>query len=90
MEPKSNISDYIYYVLIGVLSFAALCFLPMLSSEIGLSWTWPTTAAGWFVWSITKGLGALVNILLFHLFICQGRSNISKNECYIEARRILS
>lgn len=91
MEPKStHWSDYIYYILIGVLSFASLCFLPMLNSELGLEWAFPSTAAGWFVWSITKGLGALVNILLFHLFTCQGRANVGKNERYIEARRILT
>ena len=81
--------QYQYYVLIGVISLIAVFFLPFVGSEAGLAWILPTTTAGWIVYVITKLIIAGINILLFHCFIQQGKTNILENKRYIEANKIL-
>lgn len=81
---------YQYYTLIGVLSVIALVFLPMVGSEAGLAWNVPNTAVGWIIYIVTKLLVAVLNILIFHCFIMQGKVNIQDNPKYIEANEILS
>lgn len=78
-----------YYVIIGVVSLVALLFLPMIGSEAELNWKLPNTAVGWIVYVFSKLLVAVLNILIFHCFILQGKLNIESNEKYIEANRIL-
>lgn len=89
MTGKADWRAYAYYILIAVLSLCSLCFLPFLGSEIGVQFNWPTTTAGWFSWAIIKGLGAMVNTLMFHLFICQGRENVREDPRYKEALDLL-
>lgn len=43
---KAQLRQNIYYVLIFLISFLALCFLPMIGSTIGLQFNLPTTSAG--------------------------------------------
>ena len=82
-------TQYMYYILIGVISFIALVFLPMFGSEIGMAFTFPTTVAGWVVYIITQALMALVNVLIFHSFICQAKLNIKDDPNYQKAVEIL-
>lgn len=86
---RDKIRQSLYYVLIGVISLVALIFFPMLGSTIGLAWQLPTTVPGWIVWVGTKVLVAIVNILIYHCFIQQGKLNVKDNKNYIEANRIL-
>lgn len=79
------ISQYIYYVLIGVVSFICLFFLPFLGSDVGMDWDLPTTTAGWAVYLVSKGIGAFVNVLVYHLFIRQAGLNIKDDERYLNA-----
>lgn len=78
-----------YYVIIGIISLIALLFLPMLGSEAGLTWVVPTTAVGWIVYISSKLVVALTNILIFHCFILQGKTNILNHPNYIKAQEIL-
>lgn len=78
-----------YYILIGVISLVALFFLPMLGSEAGLAWKLPTTFAGWVVYIVSKLLVATLNVLIFHCFILQAKTNVNNDERYIEACTIL-
>ena len=78
-----------YYVIIGVVSLVALLFLPMIGSEAELNWKLPNTTVGWIVYVFSKLLVAVLNILIFHCFILQGKLNIESNEKYIEANKIL-
>lgn len=89
MKLRDKWLEYQYYVIIGVLSLFALFFLPMIGSEAGLAWIIPTTAAGWSVYVITKLLAAALNIMIFHCFILQGKTNILDNKKYQEANEIL-
>lgn len=82
--------QYQYYVIISVISLVALFFLPMLGSSAGLAWALPSTFAGWVVYITSKLLVAILNILIFHCFILQGKVNIQDNEKYLEALRILA
>lgn len=88
MEKPKFIDLYLYYILIGVLSFIALFFLPFFGSEVGMAFAFPTTPAGWVVYITQQALMALVNILIFHSFICQSYVNVKDNPNYKQARDI--
>lgn len=85
-----KIRQYIYYFIIGIISLIALTFLPMIGSAIGMGWNVPTTTVGWVVWAAVKLIVAVINILIFHSFMCQAKLNIKDNENYKEAMLILS
>jgi hypothetical protein len=89
MDFKETFKIYQYYVIIGVISLIALFFLPMIGSTAGLNWNIPNTWAGWVVYIISKLIVAIINILIFHCFILQGKQNISKHKKYLEASEIL-
>lgn len=89
MEPTAKWKQYLYYILIGIISFISLVFLPMFGSEVGMAFTFPTSAAGWIVFIITQLLMAIVNVLIFHSFICQAKINIKDDTKYNEAKSIL-
>jgi hypothetical protein len=61
----------------------------MFGSEVGMAFTFPTTPAGWIVFIITQLLMAIVNVLIFHSFICQAKINIKDDPKYNEAKSIL-
>ena len=90
MNIKEKWKQYQYYAIIGVISLIALFFLPMIGSEAGLAWKVPTTVVGWIVYIVSKLLVAVINILIFHCFILQGKLNIQENSKYIEAQEILN
>lgn len=85
---KKKVDLWLYYILIGVITFIALVFLPFFGSEIGMAFNFPNTAAGWIVYIVQQGLMAVVNVLIFHSFICQSYINVKDNENYIKARDI--
>ena len=91
---KSTLYDkwqqYQYYIIIGVVSFIALFFFPMIGSSVGLAWALPTTAAGWIVYTITKLCVAALNLLIFHCFILQAKVNSKTHPNYLEAQTILN
>ena len=88
MEDKKW-TNYLYYILIGVLSFISLLFLPMLGSEIGMSFNFPTTVAGWFIYITSQLITAVINVLIFHSFIKQSQLNIKDNANYKRAVELL-
>lgn len=86
---KLGMRQYLYYVLIFVLSLCMLIFLPMIGSTQDIGYNVPNTAAGWVVFIITKTIVAVVNVLIFHCFICQAKINIKDNEKFKKANEIL-
>ena len=84
-----KIREWLYYILVGVISIVMLVFMPMLGTTAGLQWVLPTTTAGWIVYVISKLCSAGFNISLFHCFNKQGKLNIQHNPNYIEARKLL-
>lgn len=86
---KQSLKQGMYYIIIAVISFISVVFLPMLGSTLGLGWKLPDTTAGWVVWGISRAIVATINVLLFHSFMEQAKLNIKDDEHYKEARDIL-
>ena len=84
-----KVKQWMYYFIIGIVSMIALCFLPMIGSDIGLGWNLPNTVVGWIVWVVVKLFVAVLNVLIFHCFMLQAKINIKTNERYVEAQEIL-
>lgn len=84
-----KIKQWMYYFIVGIVSFAALVFLPMIGTEVGLGWSVPNTTTGWIVWGTIKALVATLNVLIFHSFMQQAKINVKENERYKEALEIL-
>lgn len=84
-----KIKQWMYYIVIGIVSLIALCFLPMVGSTVGLGWNLPNTVVGWLVWILVKAVVAALNVTIFHCFMLQAKINIADNTYYKEARDIL-
>lgn len=81
--------QWIYYIIIGIISAVALIFLPMLGTQVGLAWNIPNTTVGWIVWVAIRLIVSVINVLIFHSFMCQAKLNSKENENYKKARDIL-
>lgn len=84
------IKQYMYYFIIGILSVAVLVFVPMIGSETGLAFNVPDSAAGWIVYIVTKVLVLIINMMIFHSFVCQGKLNAKCHPNYIKAVTLLA
>ena len=84
-----KVKQWMYYFIIGIVSMIALCFLPMIGSDMGLGWNLPNTVVGWIVWVVVKVIVAVLNVLIFHCFMLQAKINIKENKRYVEAKEIL-
>ena len=82
-------SQYIYYFLIGIISFIALVFLPFVGSTIGLDWNIPDTIVGWIVWIAVRLAIAIINVLLFDCFRKQAKINVRNDKRFIDSNEIL-
>lgn len=80
---------YLYYGLVFLLSLCMLIFLPMLGSTGDLGYNLPQTKIGWIVFVVTKTVVAIINLLIFHCFICQAKLNIKDDPKFLEANEIL-
>lgn len=85
MKAKQNI----YYIIIAIISFITVAFLPMVGSTVGLQWNLPDTTVGWIVWAVTRLVISIINVLLFYSFMEQAKLNVKDNERYKEANEIL-
>ena len=88
-ERFRQLRQYIYYILIFVISFLILVFLPMIGTDLQMGFKFPETAAAWIVFIVTKSITAFVNVLLFYCFCQQALLNVRQNEKYIKANEIL-
>ena len=84
-----KVKQWLYYFIIGIVSMIALCFLPMIGSNVGIGWNLPDTEVGWIVWVTVKVIVAVLNVLIFHCFMMQAKINVKDNEKYKEALDIL-
>ena len=85
-----KVRQYLYYILIGVISFLALAFLPMLGSTQDISWGLPQTSAAWAVWIMSRVAASVLNVLIYHCFIRQGELNTRQNEDRKKAEKMLN
>lgn len=82
--------QYLYYILIGIISFLTLAFLPMLGSSQEISWGLPQTSAAWTLWIVSKVAASVLNVLIYHCFIRQGELNTRQNENRQKAEQMLN
>ena len=87
---KEKFKLYQGYFIIGILSLICIFFLPMLGSTVGLSFAFPTTAAGWLIWTVSKIAVILINLLLFDQFVRQAKINVRDNEQFKSAQEIFN
>lgn len=88
-ETREKAKQNMYYILIGIVSFISVAFLPMVGSTVGLGWKLPDTPTGWVVWAISRLIVATINVLIFYSFMEQAKLNVAKDPHYIEATEIL-
>lgn len=86
---KIKARQNIYYIIIAIVSFITVAFLPMVGSTVGLQWKLPDTTVGWIVWAVTRLVISIINVLLFYSFMEQAKLNVKDNERYKEANEIL-
>ena len=81
---------YLYYILIGIVSFLALAILPMIGSTADVGWGFPQTPAAWGVWALSRIAASVLNVLIYHCFIRQGDLNTQNNESRKKAEEMLN
>ena len=81
--------QYLYYFIIGLVSMASLCFLPMVGSSVGMEWNVPNTTVGWAVWIGVRLIISSINVMLFYCFKAQAKINVRNDQRYIDATAIL-
>lgn len=86
---KMKARQNIYYIIIAIISFITVAFLPMVGSTVGLQWNLPDTTVGWIVWAVTRLVISIINVLLFYSFMEQAKLNVKDNERYQQANEIL-
>lgn len=84
-----KIRQWLYYFIIAIISFVAVCFLPLLGSSVGVGTAFPDTLFGWVVWGVTRTIVSVINVLVFHAFMCQAKLNVKNDENYKAARELL-
>lgn len=77
-----QIKNYLYYLLIGIISILVLIFMPMLGSNIDGGFNLPQNGAEWSVFILTKLIIAILNIMIFYCFMQQAKINVKENEKY--------
>ena len=86
---KFELKKYLYYGLVGVISFIILVFLPMLGSQTDIGFTFPNTASGWCIYILSKLVVSIMNVLIFYCFMEQAKVNVKDDKKYKEANEIL-
>lgn len=76
------------YIIIALLSVAAVFFLPMLGSSLGLALNIPNTIAGWIVYLITKFCIVVINIMIFDQFMKRAKVNAAQDPLFQKAETI--
>ena len=83
---------YIYYAVIVVLTLVAITFLPLigLDQQGQINFNAPATVMGWLIWGVSKGCICVVNCLIFHFFVLQGKDNIKDDLRFIDGLKRLN
>ena len=84
-----KVRQYLYYILVGAISFLAIAFLPMIGSSQEIYWGLPQTPAAWAIWIVSKVAASTLNVLIYHCFIRQGNLNTKKDPDRLKAEAML-
>lgn len=85
-----TMKQYLYYILIGIISFLAIAFLPMIGSSQEIGWGLPQSSAAWAVWIISRVAASVLNVLIYHCFIRQANLNTKNDPNRLKAEKILN
>ena len=85
-----RLRQYLYYCLIGIASFVALVFLPMLGTDLDAGWNLPNDSKGWAVFITIRLIVSFLNVFIFASFINQGKLNVSGDPNYKKAQELLA
>jgi hypothetical protein len=88
-EKKFDIGDYIYYIIIVIACVVAGVVPPLIGSIAGLGLAFPTTVAGWIIWSILQVINAVSGCMILYAFGAQGKDNVKDHPSHLEALRLL-
>lgn len=88
-EAKVRLTDYINYIIVVIAALIAGVVPPFLGTVAGLGLCFPTTTAGWIVWSILQICNAVANCLIFYALTAQGKDNAKKMPAYQKAIDLL-
>lgn len=86
---KIKLTDYVNYIIIVIACIIMGILPPLLGTVAGLGLAFPTTVAGWIVWSILQVANSVANCLMFYAFTKQGKDNVKNHPSYLEAVRLL-
>ena len=87
---KESFNQYFWCIIIFIVSFITLAFLPIIGGPIEkIGFFFPTTVAGWIVWGTTKAIVSAINLVIFICFTNQGKRNILKHPNYLKALEII-
>lgn len=89
LNQYTKFKDVVYYIIIAVISFASVAFLPFIGSAIAGTFMWPQGGLEWAIWITGKLLVSIINVLIFYSFLSQGKVNIKNDRRYLEALEIL-
>lgn len=89
MERTIDFRQYLYYIMIGIISFVTLTFLPMFGSSVGIQFYIPDSAAGWGIYIVSKLIVSVLNVMIYFSFMQQAKLNIKEESHYKEALEIL-
>lgn len=92
MEIREFRERYIYYALIVLLTLVGIIFLPLIGLDVNgeINFNFPATAMAWVIWGVGKGAICVVNCLIFHFFVLQGKDNIKDDIRYKEGLEALN
>lgn len=86
----SSIRDYSYYILIAIVSFASVAFLPFVGSYLTGDVIFPSTPMEWLIWIVTKLAISVINVIIFYSFLEQAKINIKDHPDYVRANETMN
>ena len=89
LNAKEALKQYIYYILISILSLLSIIVFPMLNSTANIVDTFPKDPTGWVMYILIRFLVVVMNILIFANFLQQSKINVKDHPNYIRANEIL-
>lgn len=89
-ELKLKAKQYIYMVLVGIISLVVLFILPLFNvGNESISFQFPQTRDAWIMYIALRCVISFINVFIYICFVRQGRSNSLKNEDFIKANALL-
>lgn len=91
IKTKEALNHYAYYIMIIIVSIIVIFVPPLLLGAIkgDVGFAFPSTVAGWVLWSLLNGSMSLANIAILSLFKMQAKKNVKDHPKYKEACQIL-